>query len=437
MISAVPPAIIFIVGALLIPLFKGRLRSVYLVALPIVGFINLISIPFGTHWTVNFLDFQLVFGQVDGLSRIFGIIFHIISLIAIIFVLNFKNKIEYVSGFIYAGSALGVVFAGDLITFFVFWEMLTVSSVFLILANKTKASMEAAFRYVLIHVVGGLVLLAGIIMYIHETGSFKFEEIGLSSVATYLIFIGFGINCAWPILHTWLVDAYPRATIGGVIFLSAFTTKTAVYALARGFPGTESLIWIGTAMAAFPIFFAVIENDLRKVLAYSLINQVGFMVVGIGIGGALALNGAVAHAFNDVLFKALLFMSVGAVMYRTGKVNATDLGGLYKSMPRSVVFAGDLITFFCLLGNAYGLLGIFDFSQQNQSVHGGCFSLCSHSCRGRPRITGRYHYVYPRNRVFQVRRNWLEQRCYLFDLYWIWYQLCVANPPYLARRCLS
>lgn len=344
MSSTVVPAIIFIVGALFIPLLKGKLRSAYLVALPVIGFYNLINIPMGTHWTVNFLDFHLVFGEVDRLSRVFGIIFHVISLIAIIYVLNFKNNVEYVSGFVYAGSALGVVFAGDLITFFVFWEMLTVSSVFLILANKKKESMEAAYRYVLIHIVGGLVLLAGIIMYIHETGSITFEEIGLGSLATYLIFIGFGINCAWPILHTWLVDAYPSATIGGVIFLSAFTTKTAIYALARGFPGADPLIWIGVAMAAFPIFFAVIENDLRRVLAYSLINQVGFMVVGIGIGTELAMNGAIAHAFNDILFKALLFMSVGAVMYRTGKVNATDLGGLYKSMP--------LTCLFCIIGAA-------------------------------------------------------------------------------------
>ncbi|MCH8124448.1 hypothetical protein IIC38_00540 [candidate division KSB1 bacterium] len=314
MSSTVVPAIIFIVGALFIPLLKGKLRSAYLVALPVIGFVNLLNIPLGTHWAVNFLDFQLVFGEVDRLSRVFGIIFHVISFIAIIYVLNFKNNVEYVSGFVYAGSALGVVFAGDLITFFVFWEMLTVSSVFLVLANKKKASMDAAYRYVLIHIMGGLVLLAGIIMYIHETGSITFEEIGLGSLATYLIFIGFGINCAWPLLHTWLVDAYPSATIGGAIFLSAFTTKTAIYALARGFPGADPLIWIGVAMAAFPIFFAVIENDLRRVLAYSLINQVGFMVVGIGIGTELAMNGAIAHAFNDILFKALLFMSVGALI---------------------------------------------------------------------------------------------------------------------------
>jgi multicomponent Na+:H+ antiporter subunit D len=145
-------------------------------------------------------------------------------------------------------------------------------------------------------------------------------------------------------LHPWLTDAYPEATITGTIFLSAFTTKTAVYALARAFPGTEELIIIGATMAAFPIFYAVIENDLRRVLAYSLINQVGFMVVGIGIGTALSINGAIAHAFNDILFKGLLFMTMGAVMYRTGKINATDLGGLYKSMPWTCAF--------CIVGAA-------------------------------------------------------------------------------------
>jgi len=341
----VPPALIFIVGALLIPFLPKSLKQIYILLLPIAGLINLLNIPEGTHFVVSFQDYTLVFGEVDRLSRIFGIIFHIISFISVIYILNFNNNVEYTAGFMYAGSALGAIFAGDLITFFFFWEALTVSSMFLILARKTKKSLQATFRYTLVHAVGGLILLAGIIIHAHENGgSFEFGLIGLNGIGSYLIFIGFGINCAWPLLHSWLVDAYPEATIGGVVFLSAFTTKTAVYALARAFPGEEPLIWLGTAMAAFPIFFAVIENDLRRVLAYSLINQVGFMVVGIGIGTELAVNGAIAHAFNDILFKGLLFMSVGAVMYRTGKVNATDLGGLYKSMP--------ITCFFCIVGAA-------------------------------------------------------------------------------------
>ncbi|MDY6952053.1 MAG: Na(+)/H(+) antiporter subunit D [Thermodesulfobacteriota bacterium] len=333
MISTVPPALIFIIGGLLVPFIKGRWKSAYLLLIPVIGFINLINIPEGTHWVVPFLDWELIFGRIDRLSLLFGYIFHLISFIALLYALHVKDDLQHVAGLVYAGSALGVVFAGDLFSFFVFWEMLTVSSIFLIWARRTRAAQAAGFRYLLVHAAGGLCLLAGIVLYVNQTGSIAFVYMGLNGLATYLIFFGFGLNCAWPVLHPWLTDAYPEATITGVIFMSAFTTKCAVYALARAFPGTEALIWIGAIMTGFPIFYAVIENDLRRVLAYSLINQVGFMVCGIGIGTALAINGAVAHVFNDVLFKALLFMSMGAVMYRTGKINGTALGGLYRTMP--------------------------------------------------------------------------------------------------------
>jgi len=306
--------------------------------IPVVGFVNLINIPMGDHFLMSFSDFKLVLLHIDRLSLLFGYIYHVIALITVIYILNFKNDVEYVAGFFYAGAALGAVFAGDLFSFFIFWEMLTIGSVMLIWARKTKSAQAAGLRYLLVHAFGGLVLLAGIVLHYTETGSLEMLKLTLSGPGSYLIFLGIGINCAWPVLHPWLTDAYPEATIGGTVFLSAFTTKTAVYALARLFPGTELLIWIGVAMAAFPIFYAVIENDLRRVLAYSLINQVGFMVVGIGIGTELAINGACAHAFNDILFKGLLFMSMGAVMYRTGKINATDLGGLYKSMPWTALF---------------------------------------------------------------------------------------------------
>ena len=339
-----PPFLIFIAGALLIPFLPSTLKKIYLILLPTVGLINLINLPEGTLFTVAFQDYTLVLGEVDRLSRIFGIIFHIISIIGAIYILNCNNNLEYVAGMMYGGCAMGVVFGGDLISLFFFWEGLAVCSMFLILARKTKESLKATFRYALVHAVGGLVLLAGIVLHYGDTGSFEFGKIGLNGIGSYLIFIGFGINCAWPLFHSWLVDAYPEASIGGAVFLSAFTTKTSVYVLARAFPGEPSLILLGATMAAFPIFFAVIENDLRRVLAYSLINQMGFMVVGVGIGTEMAINGAAAHAFAHILYKGLLFMSIGAVMYRTGKVNATDLGGLYKSMPFTCLF--------CVIGAA-------------------------------------------------------------------------------------
>ena len=344
MINTVPPAVIFILGALLIPLLKGRLKSAYLLLLPIAGFINLINIPEGTNWIVRFLDYELVFGKVDRLSLFFGYIYHLITFLIFLYAIHVKDNLQHVAGFVYAGSSLGVVFAGDLLSLFLFWEMMTFSAVIMVWSNRTKKSLSAGFRYLLVHITGGLCLLAGIILHVVDTGSIEFGFIGLQGLATYLIFIGFGINCAWPGLHAWLPDAYPESTITGAIFMWTFTTKTAVYVLARAFPGTEALIWIGAVMTVFPIFFAVIENNLRRVLSYSLINQVGYMVCGIGIGTELSINGTVSHVFCHILYKGLLVMSMGAVLHRTGKINCTDLGGLYKSMPLTCIF--------CIIGAA-------------------------------------------------------------------------------------
>lgn len=344
MISTVPPAAIFILGALLIPLFRGKLKNIYLLSLPIIGFINLINIPEGTHWVVRFLDYNLIFGKVDRLSLFFGYIYHLISLIALIYSLHVKDDFHHIASIFYAGAALGIVFAGDLLSLFAFWEIMAFSATYLVWARKTKASSGAGLRYLLVHIFGGLCLLVGIVINTLNTGSIEFGYIGLNGLGSFLIFLGFGINCAWPGLHAWLPDAYPQTTDAGAVFMWTFTTKTAVYVLARGFPGTELLIWIGAIMTVFPIFFAVIENDLRKVLSYSLINQVGFMVVGIGIGTQLSLNGTVSHVFCHILYKALLVMSMGAVLHRTGKINCTDLGGLYKSMP--------LTALFCIIGAA-------------------------------------------------------------------------------------
>lgn len=335
MIEAIPPAAILIVGAFGVPFFKGKAKSAYLLFLPAIALIDLMVMPQGKYWIVEFLEYDLIFGRVDKLSLVFGYIFALITLIGMIFALHVKDNVQHIAAFIYAGSALGVTFAGDLFTLYVFWELMAVSSVFLVWARKTEASIRAGWRYLLVHIVGGLFLLAGTLMYVAETGSPEFTFIGLGTygVASYLILIGFAVNAGLFPLHAWLPDAYPEATATGAVFMSALTTKSAVYVLARTFPGTIELAWIGAFMTCFPIFYAVIANDMRRVLAYSLLNQVGFMVCGIGIGTPLAINGAAAHAFCHILYKALLFMSMGSVLHMTGKIRATDLGGLYKTMP--------------------------------------------------------------------------------------------------------
>lgn len=339
-----PPALIFVIGALFIPLFNDRMRPVYMLALPVIAFITLISIPNGVHWTYTMMGYDLILGRIDGLSRIFGTIFIIATFIGVIYSMKVKDNVQHVSALVYAGSAIGVTFAADFFSFYIFWEFMAIASTFLILARKTKESQKAGFRYVMVHIFGGLSLLAGIILQIQATGSTEFSFIGLDSFASYFIFVGVAVNAAVMPLHGWLKDAYPEATVTGAVFLSAFTTKSAVYVMARMFPGTPLLIWLGVAMTALPIFYAVLENDIRRVLAYSLINQVGFMLCGIGIGSELAINGAAAHAFCHILYKALLFMSAGAVLERTGKIRCTDLGGLYRTMPLTCIF--------CIVGAA-------------------------------------------------------------------------------------
>lgn len=343
-IAELTPGLTLILGSLLIPLLPSRVRSAFLVALPALGLAHLSVLSPGDHGVVSFLGQQLVTLRVDRWSMVFSWIFMIAALISSIYSLHVRTPLQATAGMAYAGSAIGAVFAGDLMTLFVCWELTAVTSVLLVWAGSGKNAYRAGMRYLIVQIASGMLLFFGALIQLNATGSLAFGHIGLDAPGGWLIFLAFGIKCAFPLLHTWLPDAYPEASEVGTVFLSAFTTKLAVYALARGFAGTDLLIPIGATMAVFPIFFAVIENDLRRVLAYSLNNQLGFMVVGIGIGTEMALNGTAAHAVTHILYKSLLFMSMGAVLFRVGTVKGSELGGLYKSMP--------LTTVFCIIGAA-------------------------------------------------------------------------------------
>ena len=347
--NSVIPFLPLLLGALAAIVLRGWLRNLIMIVAPILGAINLMGMDHGVFWSLEFMGYALEPVKVDKLSLMFGYLFHLASLIAVIYALHVKDTVQHVAGLAYAASAVGAVFAGDLLTLFIFWELLALTSVFLIWARRTDRAYSSGIRYLIIQVLSGVLLLVGLLIFAQVNNSLLFTQIGLqhegiAQIGAWLIFFAFGIKCAFPFMHNWLTDSYPEATPSGTIFLASFTTKVAVYAFARGYPGEEILVWIGVTMACFPIFFAVIENDLRRVLAYSLINQIGFMIVGIGIGTALALNGAVAHAFNDVIFKGLLMMTMGSVLHMTGKINGSELGGLYKSMPKTTVL--------CIVGAA-------------------------------------------------------------------------------------
>ncbi len=338
------PVLPLFLGAFLATFARGRVRAAFMLCAPLLGALGLAQLEPGSSTQSELFGLVLNPLRVDSLSLLFGWLFHLAALIGVIYALHVRDPLQDVAALAYAGSAVGAVFAGDLLTLFVYWELMALTSAALILARRSERALGAGLRYLVMQVGSGVLLLAGTIHYASAGGGLAFGHIGLDAPGGWMIFLAFGIKSAFPFLHTWLTDAYPEATASGTVFLSAFTTKVAVYALARGFAGTELLIYIGALMTCFPIFYAVIENDLRRVLAYSMINQIGFMVVGIGIGTELALNGAVAHAFNDVIFKGLLMMSMGAVLHVTGEMRGSELGGLYKRMPKTALL--------CLVGAA-------------------------------------------------------------------------------------
>ena len=337
--SFIHPGLIMLIGAFFVPVIpKGTAKKVYLLLLPALAFISVLSLSEGTYWATSFLGSEIVMGRVDKLSIIFAYIFTMASFASMLYGLHVKEDGHHVASLIYPGSAIGAVFAGDYLTLLVFWEFMAFSSVFLILYGNTRKAYDAAYRYVLVHAFSGICLMGGILLHVSATGSFAFNHIGDLNFATTLIMIGFILNAAVPPLSAWLPDAYPEASVTGAVFLSAFTTKTAVYVLARGFPGVEILIYLGAIMAVYGVIYAVLENNVRRLLAYHIVSQVGFMVCGIGIGTQLAINGASAHAFAHILYKGLLFMAAGSILYMTGKRKLTEMGGLYKTMPLTFIF---------------------------------------------------------------------------------------------------
>jgi multicomponent Na+:H+ antiporter subunit D len=327
------PGLWLIAAAALVAALRGWPRAVLALVAPLVALALAWRLEEGVHWSGQFIGMDVAPFAADRLSRLFAVIFSLMAFAGALFALNQQRRLELPAAFLYAGSAIGVALAGDLLTVFIFWEMMAIGSTLILWSAATQAAWRASLRYLMVHLFGGMLLFAGVAGHVLETGSLAFTAMDLGSLPQMLMLAAFLVNAAaWP-LSAWLPDAYPEASWSGMVFLSAFTTKTAVYVLLRGFPGAELLIYAGLAMVFYGIIYALLENDMRRILAYSIVNQVGFMVTGIGIGTEMALNGAAAHAFTHILYKALLLMSAGSVLFVTGRRKCTDLGGLFRTMP--------------------------------------------------------------------------------------------------------
>lgn len=329
------PALGFIALALALPFLRGRHWRWMLLIPPILAIFSVLTVTVGDYGLIPYLGNALEPGRVDKLSLVFANVFAIQSLIGMIYAFHVKDKAHHASAALYVAGSFGCVFAGDYLTLFIFWELMAVASTFLVWLHRTKTSTDAGFRYFMFHTLGGLFLLGGLLLRYHEIGTFAFLPVdpGNAQYYDWLILLGFCVNAAVVPLHAWLPDAYPEATVPGAVFMCAFTTKTAVYVLARGFAGFYVLAVAGTIMAVYGVLYASMENNARRILSYHIVSQVGYMVAGIGIGTAMCLNGAIAHAYAHILYKGLLFMGVGTVLYAVGSANLDKLGGLVGKLP--------------------------------------------------------------------------------------------------------
>ena len=337
MIDFIPPALILLTGALLIGLTRGWVRTAVVLLTPLLTLAAVWQVPDGVVLTLDFLQYPIEPIEGSPLRRLFATIFALMAFAGGLFAYRQARWYELAAAYAYAAGAVGVSFSGDLISLFLFWELMALFSTVVVWCGGTPGARAAGIRYAIMHLLGGVILKVGIEGVMIHTGSIDVRPMLADNFDHWMILIGILINAAAPPLSAWLSDAYPESSPTGSVFLSAFTTKTAVLALILLFPGEPLLIGIGLFMVMYGIIYALLENNIRRILAFSIVNQVGFMVCAIGIGTQMAINGAAAHAFAHIIYKALLFMSAGVVVYRTGRSKCSEVGGLFRTMPLTAV----------------------------------------------------------------------------------------------------
>jgi proton-translocating NADH-quinone oxidoreductase chain N len=267
------------------------------------------------------------------------------------------------------GGMMGIVFAGDLLILYVFWELMTISSYALIaLFKEENTSIEASFKYLIMSAAGSATALFGISLIYGMTGTVNFE--GLTAaltgtaptawvyIAALFIFLGFGVKTAVFPLHTWLPDAYQAApapisailsgiVIGPGIFVVAKIFFTAFLSIQAMWAPVLAVLSIVTMLVGN--ITALMQTDLKRMLAYSSIGQVGYMLIGLAVGTQLGLTGTFLQFFNHALMKGLAFLCVGAIIYRLGSRDLSDVQGVGRKMP---------LTAFALAISVVALVGL-------------------------------------------------------------------------------
>ena len=347
-LAIVPPYLVVAIAALFVlvlPRRVGHTAAALATAFVFAQAVILGDGGQGAHLATGFLGFDVVLFNVDAFSSLMGVVVGFLATAAVLYAYGSEAP-PWVTAFalVYVSSTLGTVYAGDWLTLIFFWELMAVTSTLLVWQHG-GAAVRAGYRYALFHGIGGTLLLAAVVVHgASMLGSAPADSMflfsattGIHASATVLAAIGIGVNCGFPFVHTWLPDTYPRPHIAASVFLSVFTTKTAAYVMYRAFPeGGMWLAYLGGFMAVYGAFFALLQYNPRRLLSYHIQAQLGYMLAGFGLAtavGEFAVTGGFAHLFNNVLYKSLLFMAVGVVVYRTGVEDIREMGGLWRVMP--------------------------------------------------------------------------------------------------------
>jgi len=372
MTNAILILAIFFGTAVLTPLLgkisRGVRNGVLLVAVFASGvfFLRLYGQNGVLHGHV--LNFGLAL-RMSPLAWFFGMIVMGLAVLVVPFSLTYMRGRERQDYFFFAlmtsiGAMMGVLFAGDLLSLFFFWEIMTWSSFLNVIYYRYEAQ-TAGLKYFLMSLIGAYAMFVAILMVFARTGAVEFRAVSAGlplfsraeQITIFVLFlVGFGVKAAILPLHTWAPDAYEISPAPFTALFSGAMSKMGAYGLALvlfslgglklfaafgsvlGTPDFHyAVAWLGAITALVATFIAVVQEDAKRLLAYSSVAQVGYIVLGFGVASTFGVAGALFQALNHAIFKGMLFLVMGAVFFRTGTHHMSELGGLIKRMPYSFV----------------------------------------------------------------------------------------------------
>ena len=330
LLSVVAPVIVSPALCFLSAKRRQMLMSLYVIGLLFLSMYLFTDLEVATYALFSFSDMpngtgmELLSFSMHPYSRIAGFGFLFVGSIGLLYGLQIAKPVEQAISIIALASAVGVAFADNYITFLLLWEMLTLSTASLVLIKGTEHALKMAYRMLFMSLISGFLLTVGIVLHYNVAGSFAlaYPAAGLS-----FFIVGIGVKAAFLPLYMWVPWGYPAASFPSSVLLAALCTKVGVYAVARILPPSEFLATMGACMAIFAVTMALLQSDLRKLLSFHIISQVGFMIAGVGLGIYLSVDGGMLHLVNHMIYKALLFMCAGALIYTVGTENLHDLHG--------------------------------------------------------------------------------------------------------------